>query len=108
MEEIDIEKKKIALVGNTQYTRYEYSSEAELQEFVYKSIEHIFGKNCILLPKTKISSAAGISSIPDGFVLDILGKKWYILEIEMWEHDYKHIFNQLDSFFFGDMGYKYP
>ena len=90
---------KIIIKDNIKYLPYRYESEDELQTFVRKYTEVIFGENSIFFEKSKIETKAGIGSIPDGFVLSLTEDKWYIIEVELADHPlYNHIVPQLMKF----------
>ncbi|MEM4057362.1 MAG: hypothetical protein QXZ12_01360 [Thermoplasmata archaeon] len=93
-------EKYIVKKGRAKYFLYTYKDEHELEELVKENYKDIFGENCIWFEKKKeITSAMGISSIPDGFVISIEDKKWYVVEVELSSHDvYKHISIQISSF----------
>jgi len=91
---------KIIIKDNIKYLPYRYESEDELETFVRKYIEVIFGEDSIFFEKSKIETKAGIGSIPDGFVLSLTEDKWYIIEVELADHPlYNHIVPQLTKFY---------
>jgi len=91
---------KIIIKDNIKYLPYRYESEDELETFVRKYIEVIFGEDSIFFEKSKIETKAGIGSIPDGFVLSLTEDKWYIVEVELADHPlYNHIVPQLTKFY---------
>lgn len=90
------------LVDGVTYVPYHYMEESELEYFVIKHSGKIFGKNNFYLPKSKLKSKGGLVSIPDGFVIDFNNRKWYVVEIELAEHDvYNHIVPQMSKFING-------
>jgi len=81
------------------YLPYDYQSEQELENFVVEHYEEIFGENTLFFEKKKLRTPSGIGSIPDGFVLDLKKKKWYIVEVELAAHSvFNHITSQLYKF----------
>ena len=81
------------------YLPYNYQSEQELENFVVEHHEEIFGENTLFFEKKKLRTPSGIGSIPDGFVLDLKKKKWYIVEVELAAHSvFNHITSQLFKF----------
>jgi len=91
---------KIIIKDNIKYLPHHYESEDELETFIRKYIEVIFGENSIFFEKSKIETKAGISSIPDGFVLSLTKDKWYVVEVELANHPlYDHIVPQLTKFY---------
>lgn len=91
---------KIIVKDNIKYLPHHYESEDELETFVKKYIEVIFGNNSIFFEGNRIKTKAGVGSIPDGFVLSLTEDKWYIVEIELADHPlYSHIVPQLTKFY---------
>jgi len=90
---------KILLENGTRYLPYQYKDEDELEQMVVEHSEIIFGRDSVLFPKQKIKARSGIATIPDGFVLLIDDKEWYILEVELASHPlYEHIVVQISKF----------
>jgi len=77
---------------------YSYRNEKELEEFVYKTSEEIFGKNTYYI-ELKKSLGKGRLSYPDGYVIDLSDTEnpaLYIVEAELEKHDvYRHIYPQI-------------
>lgn len=92
----------ILLKDGIVYELHEYDNEEELQEFVYKHWEKIFGTGTLIFPGERIGAARGqkgAKGIPDFFVLDLNRKKWFIIEVELSSHDPDdHIIPQITSF----------
>lgn len=84
------------------YREYKYKKERELQNFIFKHWEYIFGKDTLFFKGERIgvpSTARGAKGIPDGFVLDVAQKKWYVIEVELYDHDpYDHVIPQITKF----------
>lgn len=56
----------------------------------------MFGPNSFYLPKSKIKTADGGGTIPDGFAIDIEQRKWYLVEAELMHHSvWNHIAPQI-------------
>jgi hypothetical protein len=73
-----------------------FNSEAELEQVVYENYELLFGPSSIFLPKSKIRTAGGFGTIPDGFAIDIATKRWYLVEAELIHHSlWNHIAPQI-------------
>lgn len=90
---------EIAVKDGVKYLLHQYKDESELENLVKKHIEFIFGESSLFFEKSKIESKSGIGSIPDGFILSLPHKKWYILEIELSTHPlHDHIVSQLSRF----------
>ena len=90
---------KILLKDGIRYLPYKYKDEDELERLLVEHSEIIFGADSVTFPKRKIKAQSGIATIPDGFVLLINEKKWYILEVELASHPlYEHIVVQISKF----------
>ncbi len=90
---------KILLKDGIRYLPYKYKDEDELERLLVEHSEIIFGADSVTFPKRKIKARSGIATIPDGFVLLINEKKWYILEVELASHPlYEHIVVQISKF----------
>lgn len=89
------------LVGeNDTYNKTPFTNEAEIEAVVQKYAEQLFGAYIIYLPKAKVKTHGGRGSIPDGFVIDVQGEEWFIVEAERavhgtWEHIAPQISQQL-------------
>lgn len=82
------------------YLPYDYGNdENKLERMFIEHYEDIFGEDCIFLTKKKIKTRSGIGTIPDGFVLSIDDRKWYIIEVELESHPlHEHIIAQITKF----------
>lgn len=82
----------------TKFIKSPFDSEAELEQVVVDNYEYLFGPDSFYLPKTLIKTADGAGTIPDGFVIDVGQKKWYIVEAELGHHDvWNHIAKQVSK-----------
>lgn len=73
-----------------------FDNEAELEKVVIDNYEYLFGPNSFYLSKSKIMTAGGIATIPDGFAIDIAEKRWYLVEAELVHHNlWNHIAPQV-------------
>lgn len=79
---------------------YSYKSEEELEKLAVEHSDELFGKNSHYFNvKRKIVSRSGIGSKPDGYLIDFINNKFFIIEIELGSHDIvEHIMNQLSRF----------
>lgn len=89
------------LVGNKNFSLYEYTEESEFERDVVNNSKEIFGDNTIYIDvKRKIGDS--IISIPDGYLIDFTFSNFprlYMIENELAVHDaYKHIGQQLLKF----------
>lgn len=97
---MDKEGTPVVITNNGQYRLYKYASEKELEEFVVDHAQILFGKDTVYFDtKKKISSKAGTSAIPDGYLIDTERNKLHIIEVELSSHDIVgHIMNQVFRF----------
>ncbi len=90
---------RILLEDGIKYVPYRYKDEGEFEQMVMEHRETIFGVDSVFFPKQRIKARSGIVTIPDGFILLINDKKWYILEMELASHPlYEHIVVQVNKF----------
>ena len=90
---------RILLKDGIKYLPYKYKDEDELERMVMEHSESIFGADSVFFSKQKIKTRSGIATIPDGFILLINDRKWYILEMELASHPlYEHIVVQVSKF----------
>ncbi len=76
-----------------------HGKELKFEKVVFSQYKHIFGDNCILFTKKMIQTGTGIGTIPDAFLIDFEREKWFIIEVEISNHDvYSHIVPQLTKF----------
>ena len=81
---------------DTKYIKSPFDSEAELERVIIENYEYLFGPTSFYLPKAKIKTADGVGTIPDGFVIDIGQKMWYLVEAELIHHSvWNHIAPQV-------------
>jgi hypothetical protein len=74
----------IIVSDNAVYSSVTFKDEVkEFEPLVVDHIIEIFGESAVYYPKRTIKSLANNRSIPDGFVIDIRNKKWYILELKL-------------------------
>lgn len=84
------------ILKNTKFIKSPFDSENELEQVIIDNYEHLFGPTSFYLPKTKIKTADGIGTIPDGFAIDIGERKWYLVEAELMHHNvWNHIAPQV-------------
>jgi len=87
---------------NGQYNRVEYENEADLETAILEVQDELFGPDRIYLDvKKKIGVKGGVRNIPDGYLIDLSGRKprLYVVENELAVHDpLRHIANQILEF----------
>jgi len=79
-------------------------SEEKLEEMVKEHKKEIFGEDSEYFEiKTKIKSLTGVGSIPDGYLINFDAEpSWYIIEVELSEHDLDdHVVKQISKFIRG-------
>ena len=73
-----------------------FDSEAELEQVVIENAENIFGPGTIFLEKALIKTIDGSGTVPDGFVIDLATRQWFIIEAELRKHSvWSHIAPQI-------------
>lgn len=79
---------------HAQYERQDF------QPVVKQLSKEIFGSDSIYFDiELALRSRAGIGAKPEGFVIDLKNKQWYVVEVELSKHNpYDHIVNQLTRF----------
>ncbi len=84
------------IAGNKRYINANFNSEAELEAVVQDNAEYIFGPEAFYLAKSLIRTPEGFGTIPDGFVIDLGTRTWYIIEAELAVHSvWSHIAPQV-------------
>ena len=74
----------IILMDKVVYNVVTFNNEVqEFEPLVIEHIKDIFGETAKYYSKKTIKTLANNRSIPDGFVIDIMNKKWYILELKL-------------------------
>ncbi len=84
------------IVGNRRFLQSPFDSEAELENVVVEHFEEIFGPASLFLPKKLIRTLDGFGTIPDGVVIDLHLRQWFIVEVELASHNvWSHIAPQV-------------
>lgn len=84
------------IVNDRRFVVAPFDSEAELENVVLDNYEDIFGPDSILLPKALIKSADGAGTVPDAFAVDLVQRRWYVVEAELLGHGvWRHIAPQV-------------
>ncbi len=84
------------IYGKARFIVAPFSSEQELESVVQANAELIFGPDSIYLPKSLIRTSDGAGTVPDGFVIDIAARRWFIVEAELAAHSvWSHIAPQV-------------
>lgn len=78
------------------YIQTPFDSEDELESVVADNSESIFGPSSIYLSKSLLRTRGGTGTVPDGFVIDLASRQWYIVEAELARHSvWNHIAPQV-------------
>lgn len=84
------------IIDDRKFVLTNFESEDELENVVVDNAEYIFGPSSIYLPKSLIRTADGVGTIPDGYAIDLEGRRWYIVEAEVSQHSvWSHIAPQV-------------
>lgn len=82
--------------GERKFIAAKFLNEEEIEGVVENNADYIFGPDSIYLPKKLIKSPDGVGTIPDGFVIDLLNRQWFIIEAELSIHSvWSHIAPQV-------------
>jgi len=86
------------ILKDTKYIKAPFKNEDELEQVIIDNYEYLFGPSSIYLPKKLIKTGDGFGTIPDGFAIDLLEKKWYLIEAELLHHNvWQHIAPQISK-----------
>ncbi len=91
------------LIGaNSRYSKVAFENEAEIEKVVNENSSLLFGSYAVFLPKSKIKTIGGKGTIPDGIVIDLENREWYLVEAERashgtWEHIAPQVSKQLTA-----------
>jgi hypothetical protein len=84
------------IVEGRKFVLAPFDSEEELERVVVENAEYLFGPSSIYFPKSLIATRDGAGTIPDGYVLDLSRRVWYIVEAEISRHSvWSHIAPQV-------------
>lgn len=84
------------IVEGRKFVHKPFDSEEELERVVVDNAEYLFGPASIYFPKSLIATRDGAATIPDGYVLDLAQRVWYIVEAEISRHSvWSHIAPQV-------------
>jgi hypothetical protein len=84
------------IVEGRKFVLKPFDTEEELERVVVENAEYLFGPASIYFPKSLISTRDGTGTIPDGYVLDLARRVWYIVEAEISRHSvWSHIAPQV-------------
>lgn len=84
------------ILDERKFIEASFDSEKELEEVVIANSEYLFGPGSIYFPKALIRTKDGFGTIPDGFVIDLSNRQWFIVEAELNKHSvWSHIAPQV-------------
>ncbi len=84
------------ILGDRKFIEAAFESEEELEQVVIANSEYLFGPASLYFPKALIRTKDGFGTIPDGFVIDLTARRWYIVEAELGKHSvWSHIAPQV-------------
>jgi len=92
------------LVDGVRYSLQEQANEEQFEVMIIEHSKQIFGESTVYFDiKHKLTSKAGIGSIPDAYVVDFAEPcRWYIVEVELASHPIdEHVMPQLNRFLRG-------
>ena len=78
---------KILLKDGVKYVPYTYKNEKELESMFFEHYKDIFGEDTVLFQGSKIKTLSNIGTIPDAFIIDVKNKIWFVVEVELKDHD---------------------
>lgn len=90
----------VLVIDGVRYIEYSPKNETEIETFINKHSNEIFGKDSFYFDiKKKIQTLSGVGTIPDGFAITINPNYWYIVEAELSSHSvYQHMIPQISKF----------
>ncbi len=84
------------LIDDRKFVVAKFDNEDEIERIAIENADYIFGPSSIYFPKTLIKTLDGTGTIPDGYVIDLDGRRWYIVEAELAHHSvWNHIAPQV-------------
>jgi hypothetical protein len=86
----------VLIFGERKFIEAAFESEAELERVVIANSEYLFGPASLYFPKALIRTKDGFGTIPDGFVIDLATRRWFVVEAELGKHSvWSHIAPQV-------------
>jgi hypothetical protein len=84
------------IFGDRKFIEAAFDSEEELEQVVITNSEYLFGPSSLYFPKALIRIKDGFGTIPDGFVIDLAARRWFVVEAELAKHSvWSHIAPQV-------------
>lgn len=91
----------VLIIDGVKYRLWQPRLEDDLEKLMKDHTKEIFGEDSIYFDlNQRLSSEAGIRSMPDGFVLTLRRpSSWYIVEVELSSHPiHEHIVSQISRY----------
>jgi hypothetical protein len=86
----------VLILGDRKFIEATFDSEEELEQVVIANSEYLFGPSSLYFPKALIRTKDGFGTIPDGFVIDLATRRWFVVEAELGKHSvWSHIAPQV-------------
>jgi len=86
------------IYNDDRFIETSFANEEEIENVVFENYEYLFGYSSFLISKTLIKTNDGAGTIPDGFVIDLTKKRWYLVEAETSKHSvWGHIAQQISK-----------
>jgi hypothetical protein len=86
----------VLIFGDRKFIEATFDSEDELEKVVIANSEYLFGPSSLYFPKALIRTKDGFGTIPDGFVIDLAARRWFVVEAELGKHSvWSHIAPQV-------------
>jgi hypothetical protein len=86
----------VLILDDRKFIEAAFDSEEELERVVIDNSEYLFGPSSLYFPKTLIRTKDGFGTIPDGFVIDLAARRWFVVEAELGKHSvWSHIAPQV-------------
>ncbi len=84
------------IIEGRKFVYQSFNSEEELERVVVENSEYLFGPASIYFSKSLISTRDGAGTIPDGYVIHLANRVWYVVEAEISRHSvWSHIAPQV-------------
>lgn len=85
------------ILNGRRFIEAPFKTEEELEHVVVENSESIFGPSSIFVSTKKlISTAQGTGTVPDGYVIDVASRTWFLVEAELARHSvWNHIAPQV-------------
>jgi hypothetical protein len=69
----------VLILRDRKFVEAALDSEEELERVVVANSDYLFGPSSIYFPKALMRTTDGSGTIPDGFVVDLSTRKWFVV-----------------------------